>query len=126
MITIRRRQVDAFWALRDRDLAPKVIGYLHEVEPQRSVALRGSLETWVEEQLVRARELQVNRAWDRCRFVRYELTHGPRFEARCPWAAHIFARAELDGTGRMDRIEFVHRNYLAGRRARDHAAREPI
>ena len=124
MLTIRQQQVEAFWALRDRDLVPKVTRYLRGAEPERSAAVRGSLEAWVEEQLVRARGLGVLRAWDRGRFARYELVYGPEFETREPWASRVFARAEHDGTRLMDRVEFIHRNYLARGPARRGSERD--
>lgn len=115
MLTIRQQQVEAFWALRDQDLVPKVTRYVRGAEPERSAVHRDSLEAWVEQQLVRARGLGVLRAWDRGRFVRYELVYGPAFETRDPWASRVFARVELDGTRRMDRVEFIHRNYFLAR-----------
>ncbi len=112
MLTIRQPQVDVFWAARDHDLLPKIARYLRAVEPERSAAHERALEAWVERQLVHACGLGVRRAWDRGRFVRYALVYGSGFETREPWSSRVFARPGLDGTTMMDRVEFIHRNYL--------------
>ncbi len=114
MLRIRATQVGTLRGLRDDVLIPAVQAYVRRVEPTRvqhwdDAELRGAIV----ERLVASLELGLHHTWDRCRFVRYSVVYGAGFEAHCDWAAGLFARVDLDGTGRMNGVEFMHRNYLA-------------
>lgn len=115
VLVLRAAQVDALRSTRDHELAARAAAYLRDREPARCRRFADDeLHAWIHAQLGRATSLGLHAPWDRVRFVRYELVYGPEFERTRPWARRALARAR-NGTAFMDRVEHLHRNYLAGR-----------
>jgi hypothetical protein len=102
-------------AIRRRN--PAIVArYLRERVADRVAHLDdGALHAKALALVERARERGIEVAWDQCRFARLELVHGPEFDARCDWAREALAREDLTPTARVDRLEFVDKNYLQDR-----------
>ena len=113
MLVIREAQMAALQAAMLRRFEPRVARYLRDRLPERVSDLDGpQLEQRVNEIFGRARKHGIVIEWDLCRYAFLDVVLGPDFDARCAWAATIFANPDLDTTQKTATALEYYLNYL--------------
>jgi len=107
MWRIRREQMRIMQRAARVAFAEKVVAYLRKnaaeaTEPKTDEDL---LE-FVQECIDAAASHGVTCEWDVCRYAQHRCVLGDDF-ANSDWAAPIFSDPELDGSEKMDRVEFL-------------------
>jgi hypothetical protein len=120
MLVIRSQQMDAFRESSQTAFVERLAARLRRGVADRVSSLSApELHAFVRRGIARAAELGIRIEWDVCRFVTYRARWGEDFEDRTAtaWAGAILQDADLNGTAKMDLIDY--RSRQAGLGAND-------
>ena len=108
MIIIRREQMETFENAAMRTFEDRMLVHLRENHPDKIKDMNDEqLRSLIRQGIQQAETHEVVIEWDVCRYLDLVVLHGLDFDEspETTWAGEILRSKELDGTGKMDRID---------------------